>query len=235
MGTVARRVVLMFVVVDITFKVLVGLAFMQVMGGYTSELGGWTVRIVPPLWLLWLVGVMWLVRPIAPIEDKQVDGIPDAALRSAGGACTRLPFRLALAWSVHWSSTFAIVAIAAGRFPSVFALVCFLVALALGPYPLAHALSVWLLSPAKRRIDELAHARTLQLDIPRVTLRNQLLVYAFCLSVAPSAYMAAIGIGGVVQGADLDSVFLAINLGFGAVAVFAVLTTVLVANTLRDQ
>ena len=222
-----------FAGMDLTFKLLVGLAFVQVMGGDSEALWHWLPRIVVPSWFLWCFVMWFLARPLDHFAAAERAGEhDDAILQRAAIVSVRLPRRMAIAWSLHWSVTFLLVAMAVGTVPSVFAIACFIVALTLGPYPLAHALTAWLVAPAKREVDRVAHAHGVTLAIPKVTLRSQLMVYAFCLSVAPTAYMASIGVASLVQRLPFETVMVAVNAGFGAVAVFAVLTTLLVSSTL---
>jgi serine phosphatase RsbU (regulator of sigma subunit) len=237
MRPLALRVVVTFAALDLTFKALVSLAFLMVMGGNDparrDQVVDLLLRIAGPTWALWLLFVWLLVRPIDQLALAEKSGrAGNEVLELAGVASARLPLRLALLWSAEWAVPFSAIAWVAGTGSSTMAVSLFLLALLLGPFPLAHALMVWMVTPSRRAIDIEAHERRISLPTPKVTIRSRLTVYALCMVVAPSAYMAAIGVAGRAQMVSSRGLAIAVGVGFLAVIVFATLLMLLVSNTL---
>lgn len=101
MRPLAARVVLTFAALDVTFKALVSLAFLMVMGGSDparrEQVLDLLVRIAGPWWCIWLGLVWFLSRPIDELAASLNAGrADDALLQRGGGASARLPLRLAL-------------------------------------------------------------------------------------------------------------------------------------------
>jgi serine phosphatase RsbU (regulator of sigma subunit) len=226
------RLVATFAALDATFKLLVTPAFFQVVGatGRIGDLVASMLPIIVPAWVLWLVGVWVCSRPIDRYVGSPESARTDDKLARAAAACARLPLRLALLWVAQWFVPFTAIVLVDGTLDVGVA--CFLGALLLGPLPLAHALAVWLSTPTLRGLDLVARERGVAIDLPRVTLRRRLTMYALCIAIAPSAYMAAIGFSARIQLAAFDTVVIAFGIGFLAVAVFAVLVTLLVSSAL---
>jgi serine phosphatase RsbU (regulator of sigma subunit) len=237
MRPLATRVVMTFAALDLTFKALVGLAFLMIMGGGDPARRDVVIdlllRIGGPAWIVWLVLVWVLVRPIDELAVGDVERqVRDDLVERAGGVSARLPLRLASLWSLQWVGPFGAIAWVAGTGSSTIAVLLFLAALVLGPFPLAHALVVWMVTPSRRAIDILGHERGISLDIPQVTIRGRLTVYALCMVIAPSAYMAAIGLAGRAQMVSAQALAIAVGVGFLAVTVYAILLMLLVSTTL---
>lgn len=199
-----------FAALDLTFKGLVGAGFVHVMGG-RGELVGTIFQVCTPIWLVWLGFVWWSARlPTDP-----------AAARDR---CARLPTRLAIAWGVQWTGALATVIVVDGHgFDMANGL--FLLAMMLGPPPLAHALTAWLTAPEVRRL-EAAGATAPR----RTTIRSRMTFYALCLVIAPSAYMAAIGAAARLHDTSETTFAIAMIVGFTAITVFAILTALLIST-----
>jgi serine phosphatase RsbU (regulator of sigma subunit) len=220
----ATRLAVTFAALDLTFKLLVGLAFFQVMGARPGLLQT-TVMICGPVWVIWLGVVWWLARPVELAAEPSA-----AELQRAGERCAKLPTWLAAIWTVQWAGAFSAVIAIEGGFDLASSL--FIIALILGPVPLAHAMVLWLSAPDTRRIELAASDRGIMLVLPRSTIGRRLLLYAFSLVIAPSAYMAAIGVAARIHATSSDALVIAIGIGFAAVAVYAVLTSLLITTAL---
>jgi serine phosphatase RsbU (regulator of sigma subunit) len=217
----ATRLALAFGALDLTFKLLVGAAFIQVLGG-RGELVATIAKVCAPIWPVWLAFVWIAARPVDRRSSPE-------ELRRAGERAMRLPRLLALAWALEWAVAFTVVVAVDGHGYDL-GNILFISALALGPIPLAHAFVTWFVAKDTRAIELAARERGVELDIPKSTIRSRMLIYALCLVIAPSAYMAAIGVGARIHLTASDSVVTAIVVGFGAITLFAVLCAILIAN-----
>ncbi len=206
-----------FAALDLTFKALVGAGFVHVMGG-RGELVGTIAMVCAPIWLVWLGFVYWSTRPV----DR---ASPDVARER----CAQLPTILAIAWGMQWTGGLALVVVVDGHgFDLANGL--FLLAMMLGPAPLAHAMTVWLVSSDLRQLEAecAAHGVAPQ---PRVsTIRSRMMFYALCLVISPSAYMAALGAAARIHDPGDTTFAVAMLVGFTAITVFAILMASLIST-----
>jgi hypothetical protein len=79
----AARLTLAFALLDATFKPLVGLAFLMLMGAARqSEVSQLALTVVVPVWFCWL-GVVWLI--VRPLD--RFAGRPSGSPRSESSRC----------------------------------------------------------------------------------------------------------------------------------------------------
>jgi serine phosphatase RsbU (regulator of sigma subunit) len=175
-----------FAALDLILKGLVGAGFVHLMGG-RGELVATIATVCVPIWIAWLGFVYWSTRRVER---------------------ARLPAILAIAWGVQWTGAFALVVVVDGHGFDL-AIGLFLLAMLLGPPPLAHALTAWLVAPEGAS--------------PAI-----MTCYALGLVVAPSAYIAALGAAARLTSATAIATLVCF-------ALFAILLAVLLANELRER
>jgi serine phosphatase RsbU (regulator of sigma subunit) len=224
-----------FIAIDVAFKILVGLAFFEIMGAHAgplrAELLELSSTIIAVTWPLWLATLWVLLRPSQQWKQAQLARSVGAALvHRTHVSFMHLPLRVAVVWAGHWVLTyFAVFVIGSYDFGAPQLL--FLATLVCGPAILGHALTTWRTMAPWRDVHEHADRMRLNLRRTRSTIRRQISFYAICISIAPAGFMASIGIvvGGGTASATL---YYGIGLGVLGVAVFALLVAFLVAHAL---
>jgi serine phosphatase RsbU (regulator of sigma subunit) len=231
-----QRFLLAFLLVDLLFKLLVGLGFLEAMGAHTQESRGELVRLIlvvaTPAVAIWFASLWWMMRPFSRYDEAQAaNALTDEIVRAAAQSSGTIALRIALCWTAEWVVLFTIITIINGQGFNA-ANLSFLGAMATGPVPIGFGLTVWSTSAIRRDIDLTANARGISFTPRASTLRTRLLMYGLTLAFAPSSYMAAMGASATIHGASLRSLELSVAVGYGAIIAFAIIVSLLVAGTL---
>jgi serine phosphatase RsbU (regulator of sigma subunit) len=231
-----QRFLLAFLLVDLLFKLLVGLGFLEAMGAHSAEarsdLERTIVVVATPAVLLWFTSLWWMMRPFLRYAAAQAaNALTDDIVRSAAEASGTIALRIALCWTAEWVTLFSIIVVLDGQGFNA-ANLSFLGAMATGPFPIGFGLTVWATSAIRRDIDLTANLRGIAYAPRPSTLRTRLLMYGLTLAFAPSSYMAAMGASATIHGASLHSLELSTAIGYGAIVAFAIIVALLVAQTL---
>lgn len=230
--------VVVFVALDVLFKLLIVPAYAKVTadGGADALRIGFTGGVVGLV--AWAAALLVLTRPLSVARrlggELDAGAVPCAVARervaAAIDAVHRTPTRLALVWTIDWLVFVAVLSLRTGPTWTVF---FFLVAMALGPFPLAHALAVWWSSPAVRELS-VAARRAGALPTRRgdgASLRARVAAYGLCMSLAPTSYMAAVAAEGR---ADLSSIIVTIGVFLVGVTAYGLLCAALLTSALLE-
>lgn len=233
---VAVRILAVFAAIDLAFKVLVGAAFLEIMGAHAgplrAELLVSSLGILVVTWPLWLA-LMWLtLRPIARWKRRHGANLVDAELLERTHAhCLRLPTLVSVLWVAHWVGSYLLI-LGLGGYPIGAAQMLLLATLACGPAPLGHAIAEWITMSIRRELGHLADRYGLTLALSPSTIRRQISFYTICAAVAPAGFMAAIGVAARLGDSPISTLYYGVVLGGVGVAAFSLLVAFLVARAL---
>jgi signal transduction histidine kinase/DNA-binding NarL/FixJ family response regulator len=249
---IRRRVVGIFLIVDVLFKLQVAFSFLTVLGVERAADRRFTLELIAaldvPVTVLWM---LWLLRILRPVERWQVASLAsvetDVGVERAVEAVYRAPIRFALGWTLHWVLVFGPVApLLLYTWPgrasiSPHALVgssFALTSLVLRAWALSFVLLGWLLAPIAGRISLAARERGLAIRVKGLSVFHTLLVVTSCLALAPTvgmasiAYMAHARANEVAGAGDSSMFFLALAIFVFTSVVFAVLCAAALASNI---
>jgi two-component system chemotaxis sensor kinase CheA len=226
-----RQTLLAFGAMDLTFKCLVIRAYLDLVAREPSRTG-FAIEAALGATTIWLVVMLTLTRRVDSWRRTVSAGPSEQHIRRAGAQLRRLPQWLSLAWAAQWFGLFSFL-FAYGAAPlSWLGAGFFLGAMALGPPPLAHSLSTWLLAPVVREHSLLARSRGAQLPDRFSSLAGRLVLYNLCIAVAPTSYMAAAAFTVATGQLPVERLLSTTLVFLAGVAVFAVLCAGLLSRTL---
>src|SRR4051794_22962831 len=110
--SITRTVLSIFAAVDCTFKLLIGLSFVSMVGVSSDADRALVLRLLAGLNVLptlgWFVLLFAMLRPIRRWESiAGNESERDAVVARAASAVYAAPRRFALAWMTHWLLVFA--------------------------------------------------------------------------------------------------------------------------------
>jgi signal transduction histidine kinase len=196
----------LFVLMDVSFKLLLIPAYLAVLGPRSPVYGDSQLALCLEVSVVamaaWTVATLLLARAVERWRVEDAGGQPtESSIRHAALAAQRFPMRMALlCTAAEWISFAGWTALSAGGSGSSAVVPgLFLAAMASGTLPLAHSLSTWLIGPVMRRISLTARARGVVTSTPALTLRGKLAFYSLTLCLTPAFYMAAVALSVHVQ------------------------------------
>ena len=226
------RTMVIFGAIDAAFTLLIVPAYVFMVGTRASV-------DTAQCWLLACLlcstaSTTWLavLSRLTQAGDRVPDGDDEVLARSH--SLHRFPTRSAALWSVKWVSTIGTFAALAGDLRSPAASVLFLAAMALGPLPLAHSLSLWLSRREVGRVSLLAHRRKLEIDATPTSLSRRLVLHSLTLAFAPAFYLSSMIMSPRAQQLPTASQAWLVGLMFAAVALFALMCALLFAATIAE-
>jgi signal transduction histidine kinase len=230
---VPGRLLLAAAAIDLLFKFLLTPAYLSAVDGSPSTAHAVVAiaRCAAVALLGWVALVLYLLRPVATWLRADARGEGAAYVVEAGGRIYRLPALLALGWSVQWCAfVWAVVADLGGYRWSTF--LCLLGALVLGPLPVGYMVMRRLLWAAVAHVSAQARALGLRLSTPPLSLRMQMLLFAFCVALAPSFYMAEVAFSAGAGSLAFRDLVLLIVMFCVAIAAFATICAVFFASAI---
>lgn len=233
---VAVRILAVFAAIDLAFKVLVGAAFLEIMGAHAgplrAELLPFSLEVVAVTWPLWLA-LMWLaLRPIARWKRTHGSHLVDVRLLERTQAhCIRLPTVIGGLWVAHWVGSYLLI-LGLGGYELGAAQLLLLATLTTGPAPLGHAIGEWVTMSTRRELGHLADRYGVTLALSPSTIRRQISFYTICIAIAPAGFMAAIGVAARLGDTPIETLYYGVVIGVVAVTLFALLVAFLVARAL---
>ena len=232
-GVLTRSALLVFVGLDLLFKLLVVPASLPLFGiEATEEKARWPLIIASCGLVLglWSLAFVLLARPIERALAIGLEGLSDEALGRAGQGLHRLPHLTAMVSGVAWVVLFVIIGSAHEGSPSYTAEVFFVSALVMGILPLSHGLVLCVTAPLVRQLSLQATRRGVVLLSPSVALRWRLALYCVFLSLGPAAYMASLAFSVRTHAVSYEHLLGMVLLYFFAAAVFAVICAAVLAS-----
>lgn len=232
----ARAILLAYLAVDVVFKLAILPAYLDLGFGLgTERCAAAFLRFLPivgVMVLTWFAGLAALLYPVArwhrtPTEERTPD-----AIRRIAKTTRRLPQRLGLWWTLEWFALFSTFTMVEKNGPSLAASLFFLSAMMLGPWALGHGLGVSLLGSTVREISLLARAGGVELDARPRRLMPKLAAYCLCIALAPTGYLASLVVNPSTHGLGTDHWIKSVAIFYVAIALFAALSAVLLAQTI---
>jgi len=144
-----------------------------------------------------------LTLPVARALRGGVVHASPEALRRAGTALHRLPYRIAVVMSVQQAVIHGVALMLRDRTPSCAADLCFLIAMALGPLPVCYSVTALATAPLVRAVVAGARNQHVELRAPRLRLRHLLALYTLFMCFGPVLYVASIAFS--TQAQDLTA------------------------------
>jgi signal transduction histidine kinase len=190
---VPRLVVLAAATIDILFKILLTPAYLSATTASPSagEVVVSMARCGLAALAAWLGVLLWLLRPMTAWLEADARGEGAGLVAKAGHRIYRLPLMLALVWSAEWTAYAWVQVGDLGPYRwSTF--LCLLGTCVPGPAPIGYMVMRRLLWSAMTHVSEQARAQGLRLSTPPLSLRMQMLLFAFCVALAPSFYMGEV-------------------------------------------
>lgn len=226
-----------FGAMDATFKCLVIPAYIVLIAEQTplrsAEVVRLAVRVAAMVMVLWFGAMVVVTHPVRRWLRAEREGrVGRREIENAGRALRRLPPAMAVAWAATWSVLVGVLNVSAVDLPSGEAAVFFLCAMVLGPLPLAHSLTVWLVAPIVRRLSLVARRERVIAPASSMTLRSRMLFYGSCMCLAPTSYMTAVVFSARAQLLPMSTLLTTVGVYLAGVAVFAVLLAILLATTI---
>jgi signal transduction histidine kinase len=225
--SLSRRIILAFAGVEVLFKVLVGLSYLDLAGAQTSAdrfaAGAWYLGIAAPFTAAFFTALGQLLAPVRRWEREERAGeVSDATLCAAGEALFRLPITSPWRWMLAWSA--ATVTVWAVRGVTCFeAGALFLTTMITGPVPVGRAVASWIAAPGMRRAALAARDRGLTLVLPALPLRRRLAEFGFLIAIAPTTYVASYAFTAQVTHASIDEMLVRVAVCGVAVIAFGVI------------
>ncbi|MEO7734547.1 MAG: HAMP domain-containing protein, partial [Kofleriaceae bacterium] len=180
------------------------------------------VQATLPVTVVWLGAITLLTGRIERLSQQP----PGETRTRAVTALCRLPGQLALAWCLNWCVTLALVVARAGPLASPEAVVCLLLAVAMGSSVLAHTLTVWL---AESHLRNLSHDRHTHVTAVTHSLGRRLAAYGLGLCGAPTMYVASLAFAVGLRPSSPSELMREIVFQTLAIAGFATMSAVLLS------
>jgi signal transduction histidine kinase len=188
-----RRIVLAAAVIDVLFKILLTPAYMSAVEGTPSgrQVLVSLARCGIPVVLMWVGAVVLLLLPVTAWLRADAAGEGRSRIATAGQRIYRLPLLLGAVWSLQWLVFVWVLVpdLGAFRWPTF---LCLAATAAIGPMPIGHMVMGRLLWAAVAHVSERAREEGVRLATVPLSLRSQMVLFGFCVALAPSSYMAEV-------------------------------------------
>jgi signal transduction histidine kinase len=231
---VTRRVLAVFGIVDLGFKLLVPVAYAFVVLDHASIGASRATDLLVALAAAATVALhLGLFGAIAPV-DRWMDGAPSPtpdAIRRAAARLHSFPLIAAGLWMAAWLGLFASHALLAGVPLASPALLLFLAAMALGPPPLGYLMATFAIAPTLRDLSRLGTGHDAAPAGQPHRVRTQAVLLCLSIGLAPSLYVASVAFSARVDVVAISTLAIAMTATFAAVVVFSVLVAHLFAES----
>lgn len=249
---IAVRVTGTVLAVELPFVILATIAFTRLLGlataGQVVAAGLVAASLFAVKLLLWIPLVARILRP----AERAVAAGKEASLElleQGGTAVHRAmvsgPITAALAWGVIYFGAASIMHIALPSglpfaWRSLLVVVMYSTAVILAVLPVACGIFAWRLAPVSAALSLAARAARVRTPDPRpepvrraLSLRARLVLFAMCLTLAPTLWLMSLGYGLELARQEPTSMFLQTSALFGVIALlWAVVATAVLASAI---